>query len=126
MTAASTVTATGLRAARRAMASMAARSARSEVRYAYERLIGQRLEAAHDDALAGLEAPADLDEVVVAETGRHLAHLDALARKHEHDAAAAAVRHGAARHDGPAFATLADQRDLDEHAGPQTLLAVVD
>src|SRR5690606_30278051 len=102
MTAASTVTATGLRAATRAMASMAARGARS-VRYANERLVGQRLEAAHDDALAGLEPAAHLDEVVVAQAQRHVAHLDALAREHEDDAAAAAIRHGAARHDGHAF-----------------------
>src|SRR5690606_30006316 len=90
------------------------------------RLVDQRLEAAHDDALAGLETPTHLDEFVVAEPGRDLAHLDALACEPEDAAAAAAVRHGAARHDRHGLAPLADQRGLDEHAGPKLLLAVVD
>ena len=67
--------------------------------------------------------PRRTSTIVVTQAERRRRAARRAGREHEDDAPAASVRHRAARHDGHVLAPLADQRDLDEHAGPQVLLA---
>src|SRR5687768_11198621 len=112
MRAASTVTATGRRAASRASAS----AMRSTPHDPDGHVVGQRLEAAHHHQVALSDSGAYLDLIVVTQS-----QLDSLLRyillaQQEHYRPAAAIRDRGSRNNRHVLTTLADQRDLNKHS----------